>query len=441
MGAGVSEPAIVTIDMGYGHLRAAKAVADALGTVSLQVDKPPIADESDQKAWARSRRFYEMTSRMSQVPIVGGPFRGILDSLTSIPHLHPYRDLSAPHVGVKMLDRAVQRGLGAGLVRYLRETGAPLITTFYAPAIIADRAGIPNVYCVVTDSDINRVWAPIEPKRSRIQYLAPTQRVKRRLEAFGIGSEHIHVTGFPLAESLVGGPSLLVAKQNLAARLVRLDPDGSFRRDAAQEIEHFLGTLPEGRREPPHLTFAVGGAGAQSDVAKHFLPSLKGALASGRLTLTLVAGLRQHIADNFAEWLHDAGMGDLVGHGIDILLESDFDAYYAAFNATLSRTDVLWTKPSEMTFYGALGIPLVMSWPVGVHERYNRRWAIENGAGMKQRDPRYAGEWLHELLADGTFAAAAWHGFTRMPKFGTQRIVEMLRHLPRQPLSALRDAG
>ena len=434
----MTAPTVVTIDMGYGHLRAAKALADALGVQSLQVDKPPLAEESDQKAWARGRRFYEMTSRLSQVPVVGGPFRGILDSLTSIPHLHPYRDLSAPHVAVKMLDRAIQRGLGAGLVRYLRDTKAPLVTTFYAPAIIADRAGIPNVYCVVTDADINRVWVATDPKRSRIQYLAPTQRAKRRLEAYGVASGNIHVTGFPIAESLIGGPSLTLAKENLAARLVRLDPEGVFRRDAAEEIEHFLGPLPADTREVPHLTFAVGGAGAQSDVAKHFLPSLRGALASGRLRLTLVAGLRQHVADTFAEWLHDFAMGDLVGNAIDILVEADFDAYYRRFNATLARTDFLWTKPSELTFYGALGIPLVLSWPVGVHERYNRRWAVENGAGLKQRDPRYAGEWIHELLADGTFAAAAWHGFTRMPKFGTQRISEMLRSAT--PLSVVRDA-
>src|SRR5689334_15304822 len=122
----MTAPIVVTIDMGYGHLRAAKAVADALGVDSLQIDKPPLADEDDARAWQRSRSFYEMTSRLSQVPLVGGPFRGILDALTSIPHLYPQRDLSAPHVGVRMLDRAVQRGLGAGLVRYLRETGAPL---------------------------------------------------------------------------------------------------------------------------------------------------------------------------------------------------------------------------------------------------------------------------------------------------------------------------
>jgi hypothetical protein len=77
-----------------------------------------------------------------------------------------------------------------------------------------------------------------------------------------------------------------------------------------------------------------------------------------------------------------------------------------------------------MTFFAALGIPLVFSQPVGMHERYNRRWAIENGAGLKQREPRHAGYWIREWLAEGTLAAAAWSGFMRLPKFGLYQIVE-----------------
>ena len=33
----------------------------------------------------------------------------------------------------------------------------------------------------------------------------------------------------------------------------------------------------------------------------------------------------------------------------------------------LRETDVLWTKPSELCFYPALGIPLIMSAPLGAH--------------------------------------------------------------------------
>jgi hypothetical protein len=48
----------------------------------------------------------------------------------------------------------------------------------------------------------------------------------------------------------------------------------------------------------------------------------------------------------------------------------------------------------------------------------------ESGAGFKQREARFAAEWLDELLAEGALAAAAWAGFTRLPKFGTYRILE-----------------
>ena len=99
-------------------------------------------------------------------------------------------------------------------------------------------------------------------------------------------------------------------------------------------------------------------------------------------------------------------------------------------NALLARTDVLWTKPSEMTFYAALGLPLVLASPVGAHERINRRWVRESGAGVKQRDPRFAGEWLTEMLVDGALAAAAWAGYMRLPKFGLYRILEAVGARP-----------
>jgi hypothetical protein len=90
----------------------------------------------------------------------------------------------------------------------------------------------------------------------------------------------------------------------------------------------------------------------------------------------------------------------------------------------MARTDALWTKPSELSFYAALGLPLVFASPVGVHERYNRRWVRESGAGAVQRDPSAAWQWLSDWLEDGTLAGAAWSGFTRLPKHGLYRILE-----------------
>ena len=419
------KPLVVAVDMGYGHMRAARPLARLLGTEVAQVDRPPLAGPEEQRLWARVRRAYEWTSRASQLPAVGRPFRWLLDSITDIPHLYPLRDLSAPSQGALALERLLRRGLGRGLAERLRETQAPLLTTFYSPAIAADRAGVADVFCVVTDSDVNRVWAPLAPERTGIRYLAPTQRVARRLRAYGVPAQRVTFTGFPLPHELVGGPHLSALTRNLAARLVRLDPTGEFRRAFRDELAHFLGPLPAEQQErPPLLVFAVGGAGAQAELARHFLPSLRPALEAGRLRVALVAGVRREVAARFEAAVSEAHLEAAGAGAVEILLGRDLDDYLDRFETLLARADVLWTKPSELVFYAALGLPLLCAPPVGVHERYNRRWVCEAGAGLRQGDPRFAWQWLSDWIEDGTLAGAAWSGFQRLPKFGAYRVLE-----------------
>jgi hypothetical protein len=432
-------PLVTSVEMGYGHLRAAHALADALGLHVVHVDRPPLAGPEEQRLWRRSRRLYELTSRASQIPLAGVPLRSALDLLTDIPHLYPYRDLSAPTFQVRSLYRFIQRGIGRGLVEQLKATGAPLLTTFFASAILADHHGCDRVYCVVTDSDINRAWVPLHPERSRIFYLTPSRRALQRLRSYGVDRAQIEFTGFPLPGELLGGPDLPALHRNLAARLVRLDPKGVFREQARNEIDLFLGDLPEDQEgRPPLITFTVGGAGAQAELARLLLAGLADSLREGRIRLCLVAGVRAEVAERFHAWVREAGLADFLGdraNGVEVFLATTLDEYFPRFNALLAETDVLWTKPSEMTFFAALGLPLVLSAPVGVHERYNRRWAIENGSGLKQRDPRHAGYWIREWLAEGTLAAAAWSGFLRLPKFGLYQIVEKVtgRQLLEEP--------
>jgi hypothetical protein len=88
----------------------------------------------------------------------------------------------------------------------------------------------------------------------------------------------------------------------------------------------------------------------------------------------------------------------------------------------LAETDALWTKPSELTFFAALGLPLILSPPVGEHERLNARWASEHGAALAQHDPRAAASWLGDWLSDGTLAHTAWNGFRALPKLGLYEI-------------------
>jgi hypothetical protein len=434
--AATPPPLVVAIEMGLGHLRAADTLARALGVPLLHVDRAPLADEPERRRWAKSRRFYEIVSRLSQLPLLGAPLRGLLSAITHIPHLHPRRDLSRPSLTLRYLEKQIDRGLGAGLIEELARAGAALLTTFFAPALIADRHGRGDVHCLVTDADIARVWVPSNPAPSRIRYFAPSERARSRLVAYGVPEARIQLTGFPLPDELVGGPEMPILRRNLAARLARLDPAGVFREQHRAELSQLLGATPDRRQPPgpPMLTFAVGGAGAQADLPRRFLPSLGPEIEAGRLRLTLLAGVRRAVAEDFTALLKRSG---LAGHpGARVVFAEELDAYFRACNAVLAETDILWTKPSEMTFYGALGLPLLFSWPVGAQERYNRRWAIENGAGLKQRDARFAGEWIAEWLSSGTLAAAAWAGFMRLPKLGLYQILQSLGRSAGAPATA-----
>ena len=406
--------------MGYGHLRPAHALADYLGGRVLEADRPPLAGSDEQRTWARARRNYEALTRLSQLPLIGKPLSPLLGVLTAIPPLYPARDLSNPTWPVHLVDRMAARGLGRGLVEHLRSTATPLLTTFFVPALIADRQRDLDVRCVVTDSDINRVWAPMHPATTRIRYFAPSTRVVRRLIAYGVPRERITLTGFPLPHELVGGQSLPTAKANLLRRLARLDVEGIFRRRFGDEVERTLGPLPPADG-PPRVAFAVGGAGAQAELADRFLPSLAPVLRAGQLRLLLIAGVRREVADRFRRAVDDAGLG---GHdsAVEILHAPDLPSYFRAFNRALADTDALWTKPSELAFFAALGIGLVLAPAVGEHERLNARWAMEHGAGLRQHQPEGAAHWLADWLADGTLAQAAWSGFRSLPKHGLYEI-------------------
>ena len=432
---GARPPTIVAIAMGYGHLRPAHALAEYLGQAVLHADRPPLADTEEQQGWARLRRVYDAVSQVSTTPFLGRPFGALLDSVTAIPRLHPFRDLSSPNLPVYLLSLSARFGLGRTMAAYLEEHDASLLTTFYAPALFADFHGCDRIYCVVTDSDVQRVWAPSNAHQSKIHYFAPSGRVVRRLRAYGVNKDQIDFTGFPLPHSLVGGPSFDALHTNLAARLARLDPRGAFRQRYAQEVQQ-LGAAPR-TTNPPLLTFAVGGAGAQADLPGHFLPSLAPLLRAGKIRVALVAGVRSSVLDLFHQQLDQVGLTPCIGDTVELCHDANVFRYFERFNQLLSRTDVLWTKPSELVFFAALGMPLLLSSPVGRHETYNQRWALENGAALRQRDPRFVSEWLSEWLTDGTLAATAWAGYKRLPHRGLYRIVERLGDPSRWPRASV----
>lgn len=412
--------------MGYGHLRAAWSVARALDVEAHRSDLPPIAEPHEVKTWNRLRTFYEKASRLSQARGPGIPAHWFLEWLAEIPPLHPERDLSAPTRSAHTMERLAAQGFGRALVRRLEATGATLVTTFYSDAIVADRAGLDRVFCVVTDSDVNRVWAPMHPHDTRIRYFVPTRRCIRRLRAFGVPDANIEFTGFPLPPSLVGTDDDGALLRNLAARLARLDPQGRFR----ERLGSLRTLVPLPRKaddRPPLVVFAIGGAGTQTAIARRFLPGLRDAIRGGQLRLALVAGVRPEVARQLVAWVEKAGLDAHSGDGVRVIWKHDFPSYYRVFTDLLAEADVLWTKPGELVFYAALGLPLVLAPPVGVQERSNARWLLERGAAVRQRDTRHAGSWLLEMIEDGLLAGAAWSGFLRLPHDGSRRIARAVR--------------
>jgi hypothetical protein len=421
---------VVSLEMGYGHLRAAHSLANALGTEVTLADEAPLADEFERKLWQWIRRAHGLLSRPTPWAFFERPANAMMDLVTMIPSLYDAADQSRPDVAVLALHRLIRLGLGKGLVRALREQRSTLVTTFYAPAIIADEAGVGPIYCVVTDADVHRVWVPIDAERSNIHYLAPSPRVVRRLQAYGVRADKISLTGFPLPGELseVGDTGANPIAAQVARRIVRLDPDNAFCALHAPMLERVLGKLPEEQRGlPVEIVFAVGGAGAQVGLSDTFLPRLRDHILRNRVRIHLVAGTRAEVAQRFTQQLRRARLTSRLGSGVSILYAPDFASYYRKFNQLLAQADVLWTKPSELSFYAGLGIPLVLSHPVGAHERFNRRWLREHGAGLKQRRLDQFPGWLDEWLLDGNLAAAAWSAYTRIPRTGTEQIVQLLR--------------
>ena len=110
--------------------------------------------------------------------------------------------------------------------------------------------------------------------------------------------------------------------------------------------------------------------------------------------------------------------------------------YFRGFAHTLRTTDVLWTKPSELSFYTGLGIPIVMAPPIGSQEEFNKVWLQTVGGGLPQMDPGDTGEWLMDWISSGGLARFAWNGYIEAPTHGTYRI-ESIMTGEKVPLAAL----
>ena len=419
---------IVSADMGFGHQRAAHGLSHLAEGGILTAGSPDVTDPDEVRFWRRLTSSYEFLSRTKSVPVIGGALFGLLDSILAIPPFYPLRDLSHPSPNNHIVDHLIRQGLGRSLLQRVRTIELPMISTFYAPCLAADLVLESPVYCVICDADLNRVWVASKSKESRVLYFAPCGRVMRRLREYGVPDERIFITGFTLPRENVGGPGMEVLKRDLLARIGRLDPRGRFSSVFGPTVSSLLGASPEigGGREPITVAFAVGGAGAQVEIGLMLAKSLKPAVLDGRVRLILIAGVNAIVERVFREFVSRIGLEPALGSGVLVVREHDKQAYFDRFNALMRETDILWTKPSELSFYSALGIPIVMAPSLGPQESKNSLWLMDKGCALPQYKPAVALEWITDMLKEGVFAEKALNGFVKNRKLGVHKIEEVL---------------
>ena len=349
---------IVSADMGYGHQRTAFPLRDLAPNERVinanHYEGMPI---KDRNIWQRTRAIYEFISRFKKIPLFGDFIFGILDKFQKILNYYPKRDLSYPNLGVKSNFYLIGKGWGKDLIKRFQQDPLPIISTFFTPAFMADFFNYSEqIYCVICDADINRAWVPLDAEMSRIKYFAPCSWVRDRLKLYGVKPENIFLTGYPLPKENLGSEKLEIAKEDMGYRLLNLDPQGRYRQIYAPLVKDFLGKLPEKSNHPLTILFSVGGAGAQREIGLQLVKSLEEKIKAKEIKIIISVGVRRELQKYFED-----GLAGLKLDGFVHILSADTIVdYFKKFNLALRKTDILWTKPSELSFYAGLGIPIII---------------------------------------------------------------------------------
>ncbi len=239
-----------------------------------------------------------------------------------------------------------------------------------------------------------------------------------------------------MAKSLIGGADSKIIRKDMRRRLINLDPYRRFFDRYYTTLEQKFGKAFCRQEQPksPTVAFAVGGAGAQRALGINIAKSLKNHIIKKKINLILVAGARREVASYFNRELKKLKLDKHV----EVLFEKERRAYFRKFDERLRDVDILWTKPSELSFYTGLGIPIIMSPTVGSQEDYNRLWLQQVGGGILQHDEKHTHEWLFDWIDSGALARMAWNGFIEAPTHGIYRIEDAMlgrdSELPPHPM-------
>jgi hypothetical protein len=292
---------------------------------------------------------------------------------------------------VRILERALKLGICKELD--LKMEGNPIvITSFYAPvAYLAKEFPEATVFCQICDSDLSRAWVPRNPKAKKVYYFATCSKSVERLKAYGVEHSHIFLTGLPLPHMLVGGEKQEVANKNYQRRLSFFTETRSLSKDNSLKI-----------------VYALGGANAMLGYGKQLALGLKKLIRNGSIVFIFIPSPNSYILKNLKRFKEKHFPSSL---NFEITSTNNRLDYFNIFDEHLTDVHILWTKPSEFTFYSGLGIPIIMAPPLGSQEKANSNWLLTNGMGIEQNNPRKCESWLLELLDSGELARMAQNGW------------------------------
>jgi len=417
---------VVAVDMGYGHQRTAYPLKDIayLGRVISSNSYVGIPVK-DRNTWQSDRYWYEFISRFKKIPFLGNFVFSIMDRFQKILTYYPKRDLSKPTLMLKNNYRSIKKGWGADLINRLEKNPLPIVSTFFTPAFVAEENKYSNeICCVICDADVSRAWVPLYPEKSRIKYFTPNTWTRDRLKLYGVKPKNIFLTGYPLPKENIG-PNMEIAKEDLKYRLLNLDPNKRYKKVYGPLIKEILGDLPEKPNHPLTIMFCIGGAGAQKELCLEAINSLKENIKAHKLRFVIAIGVREELKNYFSKNLKELQLDGWV----HVVYAPTTNEYFRTFNEALRETDVLWTKPSELSFYAGLGVPIIIAPIIGSQEDFNKRWLLHIGSAVFQENPKYADQWFYDLLNGGDLAEMAMQGFMEIEKMGTYNIEKIVKKL------------
>ena len=392
---------LLSATMGLGHDRTIRPLlAGAMDDGVVSIGGSEHSSTVERAFLGTTTRVYNMVSRHEDRSRTGRALFRLFDRLQRFPDYEPGIDLSHPSSNNRKIDRLLAAGFGRKPFQEIVRRPAPILSSFYLATQEALRYTELPVYGLICDVEFNRVWLPTNPRHPRQIHLVPTQRTADRMVATGAVPGNIHVTGYPLPVENTG-PDGATLREDFAARNRRLQ---------------------RGRADCVTLLFCIGGAGAQLGTALVLLESLAPGIREGKYRFIVSCGTNSAVRNAVRLAYGRLGLRELQS---SIVYGADKGAYFDAFNAALRQTDLLVTKPSELVFYCGLGLPLLLTSPLGHQEVKNSDWLQGVGAGeyLDKKDfPRY----LEEGIASGRFVEMAGKGLATGNAGAVDRILEIV---------------